>query len=359
MKITRVVTHRLSIPLARPLKTSIHDIRALDTVVVEMRTDAGAVGAGYCFAFGPHRARAMAAMVDDLAPLYEGQDPLAARSRYDAAWRSLNFVGHAGIGVIALAPLDTACWDLAAQAAGVPLARLLGGTRTRVPAYASAGLWLDRTTDELLREAEAFVKQGHRAMKMRLGRTAAEDLERARALRKALGPDVKLLADVNQGWDEATAIRMGRALEEVNLFWLEEPLPYDDLAGAARVAAALDTPIASGETEYAPGGMQRYLDARAADILMPDLQRMGGVTGYLKAATLCEVAHTPLSSHLFMEASVHVLAAAPNALIMEHMDWWQELFDAPLALADGQVTLPEKPGVGVALNPKALERFKA
>ena len=136
-------------------------------------------------------------------------------------------------------------------------------------------------------------------------------------------------------------------------------MAYDDLAGAARVAAALDTPIASGETEYAPAGMQRYLDARAADILMPDLQRMGGVTGYLKAATLCEAAHTPLSSHLFMEASVHVLAAAPNALIMEHMDWWQELFDAPLALADGQVTLPEKPGVGVALNPKALERFKA
>src|SRR6266571_631523 len=325
MKITRMVTHRLSVPLARPLKTSIHDIRALDAVVVEMRTDAGAVGSGFCFAFGPHRARAMAAMVEDLAPLYEGQDPLAARSRYDAAWRSRNFVGHAGIGVIALAPLDTACWDLAAQAAGVPLYRLLGGTRTRMPVYASSGLWLDRSLDELVR---------------------------ARSLRHVLAPEIKLLADVNQGWDEATAIRTGRALEEIGLFWLEEPVAYDDLAGSARVAAALDTPIASGETEYGPGGMQRYLDARAADVLMPDLQRMGGITGYLKAAALCEAAHTPLSSHLFMEASVHVLAAAPHALIMEHMDWFQELFDAPLALADGQVTVPEKPGLGVALNPK-------
>jgi len=358
MKITRVVTHRLSVPLARPIKTSIHDIRALDTVVVEMQTDAGAVGSGFCFALGPHRARAMAAMVEDLAPLYEGQDPLAARSRYDAAWRSLTFVGHAGIGVIALAPLDTACWDLAAQAAGVPLYRLLGGTRTRVPAYASSGLWLDRSLDELVREAETFLKQGHRAMKMRLGRSAKEDLERARSLRHVLSPEIKLLADVNQGWDEATAIRTGRALEELGLFWLEEPVAYDDLAGSARVAAALDTPIASGETEYGPAGMQRYLDARAADILMPDLQRMGGITGYLKAAALCEAAHTPLSSHLFMEASVHVLASAPHALIMEHMDWFQDLFDAPLALADGQVTVPDKPGIGVALNMKTLDKLK-
>jgi len=197
-------------------------------------------------------------------------------------------------------------------------------------------------------------------MKMRLGKTrAGEDLERARALRAALGPDVKLLADVNQGWDEATAIRTGRALEEIGLFWLEEPLPYEDLEGAARVAAALDTPIASGETEYGWVGMKRYLDARAADILMPDLQRMGGVTGYLRAVDLCDAYHTPVSSHLFVEISGHVVAAASHATLLEHMDWWQELFDDRLAVVDGHVVLPDRPGLGVGLDRKALARFRA
>src|SRR6266404_4938614 len=251
MKIGRVAVHPLRLPLPRPLKTSIHDIRAVDTVLVELQGDGGAVGSGYCFVFGERRARALQALVEDLAPLYEGQDATATRATFDRAWRSINFLGHAGLAVMALAALDTACWDLAAQAAGLPLWRFLGAERHRVPAYASSGLWLHRSIDELVAEAQRFIAQGHRAMKMRLGKTrAGEDLERARALRAALGPDVKLLADVNQGWDEATAIRTGRALEEVGLFWLEEPLPYEDLEGAARVAAALDTPIASGETEY-------------------------------------------------------------------------------------------------------------
>jgi len=227
MKIDR---HPLSLPLAQPLTTSIHDIRSVDTVLVEMQGAGGAVGVGYCFAFGPKRARALQALVEDLAPIYEGAEATATRALFDRAWRSLNFLGHAGVAVMALAALDTACWDLAAQSAGLPLWRFLGADRPRVPAYASSGLWLHRSIDELVAEAQKFLAQGHRAMKMRLGKTRpGEDLERARALRAALGPDVKLLADVNQGWDEATAIRTGRALEEVGLFWLEEPLPYEDL----------------------------------------------------------------------------------------------------------------------------------
>ncbi|HXH84019.1 MAG TPA: mandelate racemase/muconate lactonizing enzyme family protein [Candidatus Tectomicrobia bacterium] len=357
MKISRILVHPVAVPLERPLRTSIHEIRSLDTVVVEMRSDAGAIGAGYCFAFGARRARALQTLAEDLATLYEGQ-PVAPRALFDRAWRSINFLGHAGVAVMALSALDTACWDLAAQAAGLPLARLLGGDRARVPTYASSGLWLDRSLDELLREADALVGAGHRAVKMRLGRGAAEDVERARRLRDALDRDVRLLADVNQGWDEATAIRVGRQLEPLGLFWLEEPLPYEDLEGSARVAAALDTPIASGETEYGWLGMKRYLDARAADVLMPDLQRMGGATGFLKAADLCEAAHCPLSSHLFMETSVHLLAAAPHALVLEHMDWWQELFEERLAVEDGHALVPDRPGTGFTLSRKALDRFR-
>jgi L-alanine-DL-glutamate epimerase-like enolase superfamily enzyme len=358
MKITRGIFHRLSLPLPRPIRTAIHEIRTVDTVLVELETDAGAVGTGYCFAFGGHRARALLALVEDLLPLYEGKDPAGARALFEEAWRSINFLGHAGVAVMALSALDTACWDLAAQGAGLPLFRFLGGLRNRIPTYASSGLWLDSSLDELIGEAQRFLAQGHRAMKLRLGRSPKEDLERVRVLREAIGPDVKLLADVNQGWDEATAIRVGRELEPYGLFWLEEPLPYEDLEGCSRVAAALATPVATGETEYGVLGMKRHLEVRAADILMPDLQRMGGVTGFLKAATLSEAFHTPVSSHLFMEASCHLIAGAPNGLILEHMDWWQELFERPLQLVEGHALLPEAPGIGLGLNRRALGRFR-
>lgn len=358
MKVTRVRPHLLSLPLPRPVKTSAHDIRTVDTVLVEMDSGQGSVGVGYCFAFGRHRARALHALVEDLLPLYEGQDPTGPRALFERAWGSINFVGHAGLAVMALAALDTACWDLAAQGAGLPLYKFLGGGRERIPTYASSGLWLDYSVDELASEAQRFLAQGHRALKMRLGRSPREDLERVRKVREAIGAEIKLLADVNQGWDEATAIRVGRELEPFNLYWLEEPLPYEDLEGCARVAAALTTPIATGETDYGSLAMKRHLELRVADILMPDLQRMGGVTGFLKAATLCEAFHTPVSSHLFMEASCHLIASAPNGLTLEHMDWCQELFEERLSLVDGQVHLPGTPGIGLGLNRKALERFK-
>jgi L-alanine-DL-glutamate epimerase-like enolase superfamily enzyme len=242
----------------------------------------------------------------------------------------------------------------------LPLFRYLGGDRLRVPTYASEGLWIDYSMEELVSEAAAFRAKGHRAMKMRIGKPSAElDLERVRRVREAVGPDIALLADVNQGWDELTAVRVGRELEAYDLYWLEEPLPYEDLEGCARVAAALTMRVATGETEYGSLGMKRHLEARAADVLMPDLQRMGGITEYRRAVELCRAWHQPVSSHLFMEASAHVLAAAPNALILEHMDWWQPLFTEPLALADGCVVLSERPGLGTEIDRKAVERFKA
>jgi L-alanine-DL-glutamate epimerase-like enolase superfamily enzyme len=291
MEIARVRPHLLSLPLPRPVKTSAHDIRTVDTVLVEMEADGGAVGTGYCFAFGPKRAQALHLLVEDLLPLYQGQDAATPRAHFERAWRSINFLGHAGLAVMALAALDTACWDLAAQGAGLPLYKFLGGGRDRIPTYASSGLWLDYSIDELLLEARRFLSQGHRAMKMRLGRSPQEDIERVKRLREAIGPEVKLLADVNQGWDEATAIRVGRELEPFSLYWLEEPLPYEDLEGCARVAAALTMPIATGETDYGSLGMKRHLEVRAADILMPDLQRMGGVTEFLPHAGLLPPFH--------------------------------------------------------------------
>jgi L-alanine-DL-glutamate epimerase-like enolase superfamily enzyme len=359
MKITDIVVHRLSVPLPRPVRTARHNHGHADTVVVEMRADSGLVGSGYCFAFGPRKAAALAALVEDFADLYRGH-AAAPQARFADAWRSMHFIGHTGLALMALSALDTACWDVAARGAGLPLFRFLGGDRTRVPTYASSGLWLDQSVDELLLEAEAFRVQGHRAMKMRIGRDdPEEDVERVRIVRDALGGDAALLADVNQGWDETTTVRIGRRLESQGLYWLEEPLPYEDLDGYARVTAALDMRIATGETDYGSLGMKRHLEARAADVLMPDLQRMGGPSEFMRAAALCQAWHQPVSSHLFTEACAHLLAAAPNALILEHMNWWQDLFSEPLLIEDGCVVLSEKPGIGVDLSQTALKRFRA
>ena len=359
MTITDIVVHRLSVPLPRPVRTARHDHASADTVVVEMRRGDGLVGSGYCFAFGDRKAAALAALVEDFAELYRGRAP-APQARFAEVWRGMHFIGHTGLALMALSALDTACWDLAARGAGQPLFRYLGGDRTRVPTYASAGLWIDYSVDELLREAETFRAQGHRAMKMRVGRADPdEDVERVRLLRDALGGDAALLADANQGWDEPTALRVGRRLQAHDLYWLEEPLPYEDLEGCARIAAALDMRIATGETDYGSLAMKRHLELRAADVLMPDLQRMGGPSEFMRAAALCQAWHQPVSSHLFTETSAHLLAAAPNGLILEHMPWWQELFTEPLRVEGGCVVLTEKPGIGVELSAAALKRFRA
>ncbi len=195
-------------------------------------------------------------------------------------------------------------------------------------------------------------------MKMRIGRADfMTDIERVRQVRAALGDDTALLVDANQAWPEDVAIRAGRLLEPLDIFWLEEPVFYADLDGCARVAAALDMRVATGETSYGSAAMKQHLEARAADVLMPDLQRMGGITGYLNAAALCAAYHQPVSSHLFSEASAHVLAAQPHGLMLEHMEWWEDLFENPLEIEGGQVVLSDGPGLGLTLSDKALARF--
>jgi len=242
-------------------------------------------------------------------------------------------------------------WDIAGKAAGMPLYRLLGGARDRMPAYHSGGLWLDRDIDALAREAQDMVAQGFKAVKMRLGMPApGQDIERVRAVRAAIGPDVRLMADANQGLNEAQAIRLGRALEEYDLAWLEEPLPAWDLEGVARVAAALDTPIASGETEYTRYGFRQMLALRSADVLMPDLQRSGGVSEFMRIGHLAESHDVPVSSHLFPETSIQVLGALSNAIYLEYMPWFSSLYRERLEFDGGDALVPERPGWGFTLD---------
>ncbi len=359
MKITRLRTEIVHLPLRMPIVSALGELRSADSVLVFLETDAGLIGEGLLMAINGARLAVLAEMVRSLEPLVLGLDPTLDGSFRLRAWRELNFFGTQGASAMGIAGIDMALWDLRAKEAGLNVARLLGACRMSVPAYASGGLWLSASIDALQREAASFLKQGFRAMKMRLGKPAEdEDVARVRAVREAVGPAVRLMADANQQMTVAQAIRLGRRLEEFGLAWFEEPVRYDDHEGEAAIAAALDTPLASGESEYTSRGMLRMLEARSADILMPDLQRMGGPAEFLKAGHLAEAYGVPVSSHLYSEMSLPLLAALPNALILEHMPWFEDLYDARITLdSNGHATLPDRPGWGFSFDPAAVRRL--
>ncbi len=360
MRVTRLRTTRLVVPLPSPIMSGLGPLTTTGVLLVHLETDAGLIGENLVFTLNNRRLPVLDEMVCSLAPLVEGMDPTFSARFWSDAWRDINFVGHKGVPVMGISAIDGALWDLRGKAAGLPIHRLIGAARDRVPVYASAGLWLSSSVDALQAEARGFVDQGFRAVKMRLGKpTPAEDAARVRAVREAIGPGIALMADANQQLTVTQAIRLGRMLEEFDLTWFEEPLPAYDLEGVARVAAALDTPIASGETEYTRYGFRTMLELKSADVLMPDLQRVGGVTEFLRVGHMADAFDVPVSSHLFPEMSVQVLAALGNATWLEHMPWFAPLYDGGLVVEDGSVAVPDGPGWGLAFDPAAVARYKA
>ena len=357
MKCTAVRTTPGIITLPSPAVGGLGPINTLGLVGVQVQTDAGLVGEFVLITLHGRHVRVLEEMVLSLAPLVEGRDPAHSTAFWTDAWKQNNFVGFQGVAVMGISALDGALWDLRGKAAGLNIAQLLGQAHTAVPAYASGGLWLDRSVDALQREAAEFVAAGFRAVKMRLGAVpVAQSEARVRAVREAIGPGVRLMADANQQLTEAEAIRVGRMLEAYDLTWFEEPLPAWDLEGVARVAAALDTPIASGETEYARYGFRRMLELRSADVLMPDLQRVGGVTEFARVAAMAVAHDVPVSSHLFPELSLSVLAGLSNATWLEHMPWLSPLYHEALELVDGAAVVPDRPGWGFTLDMELLRR---
>jgi len=351
MNVTAVETQPVTVRLDRPIGSALGQIASFGCILVTVRTDGGITGENLVFTLNDRRTAVLRQMVDELADVAVGQDAGHIAGFWARAWKDINFLGHKGVPVAGISAIDGALWDALGKAAGLPLYRLLGGAQDRVPAYHSGGLWLSRSVDELVAEARGFVDEGFRAMKMRLGLpNPADDIARVKAVRDAIGPGVKLMADANQGLTEAQAIRLGRRLEPFDLAWFEEPLPAWDLDGLARVAAALDTPIASGETEYTRYGFRRMLELRSADILMPDLQRVGGVSEFMRVGHMAESHDIAVSSHLFPETSVQVLGALSNATFLEYMPWFSALYNEALEFQDGSAVVPERPGWGFTFN---------
>ena len=270
-----------------------------------METNEDIIGESYLWVIGKHKVPVLEVMIKALELVVINKNPLDTEALYSDMWKEINFLGHKGVTIFGIAAIDWACWDIKGKYYNASVGRLLGRSRDRVPAYASGGLWTSMTIKDLQAQAKSFVQEGFKAIKMRIGLPdSSKDLERVAAVREVIGPSVGLMVDANQGLTVNKAIKLGRGLEQFNLVWFEEPVQAYDLAGSARVAAELDTPIASGETEYTRYGFQDMIERRAADIFMPDLERVGGVSEWIKVAHMAAAVDIPVSPHIFTEHSL-------------------------------------------------------
>ena len=274
---------------------------------------------------------------------------------FEAARKSLHFVGYEGLSIIAVAGLDMAIWDAFAKAADMPLCRLLGGTVGDVPAYNSNGLWLKEPAAVAMEAVELCEEGGFRALKLRLGRDRlSEDIATLSAVRDAVGSDVELMVDFNQGLSLGDALIRCHAIDGLGLTWIEEPIVYDNLEGFARLAAELATPIQIGENFYGPRALHSAVQLKACDYVMPDLMRIGGVSGWLRAVPIAAAAGIPVSTHLYPEVAAHLMRVTEGAHWLEWQDWVNPILQRPFEVKDGRLKIPDVPGCGIDWDEKAI-----
>jgi mandelate racemase len=347
----------VEVPMQLPLGTSQGSIRAAPLLLIDVETEEGVTGCAYLFCYVPAAASAIAGMLGEIERTARGER-IAPADLWAKLARRFTLIGVQGIVRMAMAGFDVACWDALAKAAGKPLASLLGGAPRAIRAYNSNGLGL-MPPEKLADEAEALLAGGFRAVKLRLGHASPEaDLAAVRAVRKRLPVGIALPVDYNQALSVEEAVRRGRALDGEGVYWIEEPIRHDDYRGCARVARELSTPVQIGENFSLPHAMEEALAAGASDYVMPDLERIGGVTGWLRAAALAAGAGIDMSSHLFPEVSAHLLAVTPTCHWLEYVDWAEPVLAEPFAVADGHLHIPDRPGNGLAWNAEAVERYR-
>jgi L-alanine-DL-glutamate epimerase-like enolase superfamily enzyme len=362
MKVTDVTVTEFSLgKLKTPYWNSIIRTTGKSFSRVEVHTDEGITG----MSFGGHRSH----VTGRFKELLVGQDPLSAEACWDRLYAHNRKPVAKGEYISAIGVIDIALWDLRGKALGLPCWKLLGGHRQRVPVYAAGGYYEgtgetdDKGVAGLVREMTGFLKHGYRAVKMKVGWPGAglkHDAERVRAVREAIGPDTDLLVDVNNAWDATTAIRFGRMIERYEPYWLEEPTPADDYRGQAAICAALDTPVASGENEFTRWGFRDLIEAEAVDIVQADPRTCGGFTEWLKIAALASAYHLPMAPHGGPHVGAHCVGAVSNGLIVESyvhsIQAHLNEFVQPPDIADGHVTLPDRPGLGLIWHEDAIQR---
>jgi len=346
----------VAVPMTHALGTSRGTITKAPLLLIDLETEEGVTGHAYLWSYLPEALPAIASILTAVLDTVRGErvEPAAL---WERLYTRFTLIGVQGIVRMAMAGFDMACWDALARGAGVPLSSLVGGTRTHIPAYNSCGLGL-MAPAAVADEAEKLAR-GFRAVKLRLGYpTLKDDLEALHAVRNRLGDGVAIMVDYNQALTVAEAQERGRALDQENVAWIEEPIRHDDYPGCAQLKRALKTPIQIGENFSLPFGMEAALAARAATYVMPDLERIGGVTGWLAAAQLAAAHRLPMSSHLYPETSAHLLAATPTAHWLEYVDWADKIVTEPLEIRDGDAIVPARPGNGLEWNAAAVERYR-
>jgi mandelate racemase len=345
------------VPMNYVLGTSAQAVREAPLLLVDVETEEGVTGHAYQFCYLPAAAPAIAILLDEVLRTVRGD-----RVQPAALWQKLakrfTLIGVQGIVRMAMAMFDVACWDALAVAAKVPLVTLLGGRPGAVPAYNSNGLGL-MAPAAVADEAVKLLAAGFRAVKLRLGYSTLEgDLAAVRAVRGRIPENVAVMADYNQALTPEEALRRGRALDGEGVYWIEEPTRHDDYAGCAAIARELATPVQLGENFSQVHDMERALAAGACDLVMPDLERIGGVTGWLRARELAATAGIGMSSHLYPEVSAHLLAVTPTAHWLEYVDWANAVLAEPLAIVDGNAIVPERPGNGLAWDEAAVRKYR-
>ena len=359
MKISKATTRVLRTPADNPLVVGVPQPGTRDFVTLELDTDEGIQGIGVTF-FGGPLTPALKEAVDDLCQLVIGQDPLQVEAVAEMLKLAAGSAGPEGIFTLALSAIDMALWDIKGKALDQSVCSLLGGCRDRVATYASGALMRSMNLEYLSEAGPRLVESGFRQMKTQMGAepTAEREVARIRVLREVIGDDIDLMCDINQLWNVNQAIDIGRRVEEYHLFWLEDVVARDDYQGLARVADALTTPIAAGEYVYGIRSFRHMLEARSVDIVMIDLLRVGGITQFRKVAGMAEAFNLPVVSHLIPEIQVHNIAAIPNGLTVEYMPWTLRLFEETPEIVDGEIIVPDKPGLGLKFDQDVIKKYQ-
>jgi mandelate racemase len=344
------------VPMTYALGTSAATVRAAPLLLVDLETHEGITGHAYQFCYTAAAAPAIMRFLDDTSEAVSNR-VLAPADLWAILAKRYTLIGVQGIVRMAMALVDIAAWDALARAAGLPLARCLGAEPRPIPAYNSNGLGL-MPAAQLADEAEELVEGGFRAVKLRLGyATLDEDLAAVRAVRQRLPDEVSLMVDYNQALTVPEALRRSGALDGEGVYWIEEPIRHDDYAGCAAIAASVATPVQIGENFSQVHAMRAALAVQACDYVMPDLERIGGITGWQQASALAAEAGVPMSSHLYPEVSVHLLAATPTAHWLEYVDWMTPLLTEPLEIVDGAAMPSEQPGVGLTWDDAMVRKY--
>lgn len=348
----------VEVPMRHVLGTSQASMRTAPLLLIDLETDEGVTGRSYLFCYVPAAAGAIATLLAEVERQVKGERVVPSDLWARLAKR-FTLIGVQGVVRMAIAGFDVACWDALAIASNLPLATMLGAGPRAVRAYNSCGLGL-MAAGALADEAQELIEEGgFAAVKLRLGYPSLdEDLAAVVAVRKRLGDGIHVMVDYNQALSVAEALRRGRALDAHGVYWIEEPIRHDDYRGCAQLAAALTTPVQIGENFSSPFAMDAALDARACDYVMPDLERIGGVTGWQRAAGIAAARGIEMSSHLFPEVSAHLLAATPTAHWLEYVDWAAPILEQPIEIKGGCALIPDRPGTGVVWNAAAVERYR-